>query len=109
MPTFDQIFPLVPLAILAFFAWRYFRSGSLVGALLGGRITDALGEIPLSSSSFSSRVLKVSVLAPSNGGPPEVALAVTSKAPLAASVVPIKLSMSQARELIELLQRATSR
>jgi hypothetical protein len=109
MPTVQQIFPFIPLVVIGFFAWRYFRSGSVVGALLGGRITDTIGEIELSSSGVSSRILKVSLLQPSNGGPQDVALAVTSKAPFGASVVPFKLSRAQAQELVTLLQRATSR
>src|SRR5450631_3539971 len=102
MPTFQQIFPFVPLAVFAFFGWRYFKSGSLVGALLGGKLTDTIGEIPLSSGNFSSRVLRVSLMAASPGESPELALAITSKAALGASVVPFKLSHMQALELIAL-------
>jgi hypothetical protein len=109
MPTFQQIFPFIPLLILAFFAWRYFKNGSLVGALLGGRLTETIGEISLSSSGLTSRVLRVSLMAAPEGGPKDIALAITSKAALAASVVPIKLSHAQALELLTLLQRATAR
>jgi hypothetical protein len=109
MPTFNQIFPFVPMAIFAFFAWRYFRYGSLVGALLGGKLTETIGEIPLSSQGLSSRVLRVSLMAAQPGETPELALAITSKAALGASVVPFKLSRTQALELISLLQRATQR
>jgi hypothetical protein len=109
MPTFQQIFPFVPLLILAFFAWRYFKNGSLVGALLGGRITETIGEVSLSSSGLASRVLRVSLLAAPQGAPNDIALAITSKAALGASVVPVKLSHVQALELLTLLQRATAR
>jgi hypothetical protein len=109
MPTFQQIFPLIPLAVLAFFAWRYFRNGSVVGALLGGKLTETIGEIALSSNGLSSRVLRVSLMAAPPGESPELALAITSKAAFGASVVPFKLSHSQALELISLLQRATQR
>jgi hypothetical protein len=109
MPTFQQIFPFIPLLMLAFFAWRYFKNGSLVGALLGGRLTETIGEISLSSSVFTSRVLRVSLMAAPEGGAKDVALAITSKAALGASVVPVKLSHAQALELLTLLQRATAR
>jgi hypothetical protein len=109
MTSFQQIFPFIPLAIFAFFAWRYFRSSSLVGALLGGKLTETIGEIPLSSGGFSSRVLRVSLMAAAPGISPDLALAITSKAALGASVVPFKLSQMQALELITLLQRATQR
>jgi hypothetical protein len=109
MPTFQQIFPFILVAVLGFFAWRYFRSGSLVGALLGGRLTETIGEISLSSQALSSRVLRVSLMAARPGESPELALSITSKAALGASVVPFKLSHAQALELISLLQRATQR
>ena len=109
MPTFQQIFPLIPLLILALFAWRYFKNGGLVGALLGGRVAETIGEISLSTYGMTSRVLRVSLMASPEVGPKDIALAITSKAPLAASVVPVKLSHAQALELLALLQRATAR
>jgi hypothetical protein len=109
MPNFQQVLPFIPLSILTFFAWRYFKNGSLVGALLGGRVTETIGEISLSSSGFTSRVLRVSLMAAAEGQPKDIALAITSKAALGASVVPFKLSRSQALELVSILQRATVR
>jgi len=109
MSSVQQIFPFIPLAVFAFLAWRYFRSGSLVGALLGGRLTETIGEISLSSRGLSSRVLRVSLMAAPPGESPELALAITSKAALGANIVPFKLSHAQALELISLLQRATQR
>jgi hypothetical protein len=109
MPNLQQIFPLIPLLILVFFGWRYFKNGSLVGALLGGRLTDTIGEIALSSSGMTSRVLRVSLMAALEGAPKDIAFAITSKAALGASVVPFKLSRTQALELVTLLQRATAR
>jgi hypothetical protein len=104
----DQIFPFLPLAIFAYFGWRYFRNGSLVGALLGSRIIDPIGEVDLAPSGMVSRVLRVATLAPTADGSPDVALSITSKAKFGASLVPFRLSRSQAQQLIELLQRATA-
>ena len=109
MPPVQQVLPFIPLAVFAFLAWRYFKSGSLVGAMLGGKLTETIGEISLSSRGLSSRVLRVSLMAAPPGESPELALAITSKAALGASVVPFKLSHAQALELISLLQRATQR
>ena len=109
MPNLPQIVPFIPLLILAFFAWRYFKNGSLVGALLGHRVTDTIGEISLSSSPLTSRVLRVYMMAAPEGGAKDIALAITSKAALGASVVPVRLSHAQALELVTLLQRATAR
>ena len=109
MPNMQYIFPLIPLALLGLFAWRYVRNGSLVGALLGGRLADTIGELPISSSGLTSRVLRISLLDTPGGGPHDIALAITSKAPFGASVVPVKLSHAQALELIALLQVAAAR
>jgi hypothetical protein len=109
MPNMQHLFPLIPLAVLGLFAWRYFRNGSLVGALLGGRLTDTIGEVSLSSSGLTSRVLRVSLMDIPSDGPHDIALAITSKAPFGASVVPVKLSHAQALELVALLQRPAAR
>jgi hypothetical protein len=109
MPTFQQIFPFVPLLVLGFFAWRYFKNGSLVGALLGGRVAETIGEVSLSSSGLTSRVLRVSLMEGPESEPKDIALAITSKAALGASVVPVRLTHAQAVELLTLLQRATTR
>jgi len=109
MPTFTQIAPFFPLLILASFGWRYLRNGSLVGALLGGRLTETVGEISLASSPMTSRVLRVSLMAAPDGGPQDIGLAITSKVALGASVAPFKLSRREALELVTLLQRASAR
>jgi hypothetical protein len=104
-----QFSPFIPLLVLAVFAWRYFKYGGLVGALLGGRLTETIGEIALPSWDLSSRVLRVTLMATPEGGAKDMAWAITSKAAFAASVVPFKLSHAQALELLTLLQRATAR
>jgi hypothetical protein len=109
MPTFQEIFPFILLLLPAYFAWRYFKNGSLVGALLDGRLTETFGEISLPPWGLSSRVLRVSLMATPQGAPKDIAVAITSKAPFAASVVAFKLSHAQALELLTLLQRATAR
>jgi len=107
MPTLDIAWPvLIPLAAFAFFAWRYFKSGSFVGAILGGRLRETMGEISLASKGTTSRVIRVSTFEPNDGGPLEVAVAITSKAALSVSVAPFKLSREEARQLAVLLQKA---
>jgi hypothetical protein len=102
----DYIFPIIFVAVLGIFVFRFVRNGSVTGALLGGRIADTVGEISLTSSGLASRVLKVQTMEPSLDEKPSVALSIVSKAPLGASVVPIKLTPAQTQELVVLLQRA---
>jgi len=93
--------------ICAFFLYRFVRSGSLTGALLGGKITREIGEIRLSDGLASSQTLKVHAME-SGSGESFVGVAIVSKAALGASIVPFRLSNSQARALIQLLERAAS-
>jgi hypothetical protein len=85
--------------------WRYFRSGSLTGALLGGRIKREIGQILLVDGTVSSRKLTINAME-SSDGESFVGLALVSKAPLGASMVPFKLTKVQAQDLVRLLQQA---
>jgi uncharacterized protein with ACT and thioredoxin-like domain len=82
MDKLGDYFWLIPLAFFGVFAWRFIRSGSLAGALLGGRIANTVGEIELQSSTFGSQVLRVHVLESTSEVARQVALAIVSKAPL---------------------------
>jgi len=103
---FDYIFPAVFVVFFGSFLFRLIRNGSLTGALLGARVTNTVGEIFLSKSQLSSHVLKVQTLEASAGEKPTIALSIVSKAPLGASMVPMKLTSDQAKELVGLLQQA---
>ena len=104
---FEYIFWIVFVAVLANLAWKYFRNGkSFTGAMLGGRIDREVGEVALAKGAMTSQVLRVLSME-SPEGERFIGLSVVSKAPLAASMVPYRLSRSQAQELISLLQRAS--
>ena len=104
---FEYLFWAVFLAVLAHMAWKFFRNGrTLTGALLGGRINREVGEVPLAKGSLSSQVLRVLEMESPNGER-FIGLSAVSKAPLAASMIPYRLSHGQAQDLIALLQRAS--
>jgi hypothetical protein len=86
MPDFHTLIPFVPLLFLVFFAWRYFKNGSLVAALLGGRLTETVGEVSLASSGMTSRVLRVSLIA-NEGAGGDIALAIIAKAAFGTATV----------------------
>ena len=102
--NFDLIFFSIFALFVATFAWRFFSSGSLTGALLGGRIRRELGVISLKEGGFTSQNLKVMAME-AKSGEQFIALSIVSKAPLGASMVPFKLSKSQAQELVRILQQ----
>ena len=101
------IFPAFFFLFAGIFLFRFIRHGSLTGALLGGHITQTVGEISLSKNGLSSRVLKIQKMEAAVGEKPSVALSIVSKAPLGASMVPFKLTSAQAVELAKLLQIAS--
>jgi len=101
-----ELIGIAVLALLGFFLFRYLRAGSLVGALLGGRIRETVGETTLASSATSSAVLPVQTLDAFSGREPIIAPTITRKAPLAVSVTPFRLTRAQALEVAELLARA---
>jgi hypothetical protein len=57
--SFEYVFFAAFVAVVLFFAWRFFRSGSLTGALLGGSIEREFGEISLDGGALHSQKLKV--------------------------------------------------
>jgi len=102
----EYIFPVFFFLFVGVFVFRFIRHGSLTGALLGGHVTQTVGEILLSKNGLSSRALKVQKMEAKVGEKPSVALSIVSKAPLGASMVPFKLTAAQALELSKLLQIA---
>jgi hypothetical protein len=104
--SFEYIFLAVFAAMVLFSAWRFFRSGSFTGALLGGSIETEFGEIPLDAGALQSRKVKVYAMK-SPSGERFVGVSLVARAPLAASMIPFKLTATQARELAELLTRAS--
>ncbi|WP_440222468.1 hypothetical protein ACQQ2N_15445 [Dokdonella sp. MW10] len=87
--------------------WRLTRSkGSMTGAMLGGSVRRKIGEIPLEKRTLYSEVVQVLDMK-SYDGQRFVALNLVSKAPVAMRMTPIRLSRSQAQELVALLRQAS--
>jgi hypothetical protein len=109
----EDLFPIVFFAILALvvvpLVYRWIRYRSFSAAMFGAPIANTLGEITLQESSFHSSVLRVHALGSDTDQQRFVGLQLISKAPLAASTMPVKLTIAQARELARLLDRATGK
>jgi len=104
--SFEYVLFAVFAAVVIFFVWRWVRSGSLTGAMLGGSIEKEFGEITLEGGALHSQALKVYAMK-SPSGENFVGVSLVAKAPLAASMTPFKLSRAQAQELATLLSRAS--
>lgn len=101
----DYLIPVAVLGVLAYFIVGYARKGSLTGMMLGGTIKREMGKVELTGSRVSSQTMNV-LRMESSDGENFVALSVVSKAPLAISMVPYRLTKAQALEVAKLLQQA---
>lgn len=101
----DYLIPLVFLGIIGYFIFRYIRSGSLLGAMLGGSIKREVGKVELDRRMMYAHTFNV-LRMEDDGGETFVALSVVSKAPLAISMMPYRLTKAQAQEVAKLLQQA---
>lgn len=101
----DYLIPIVVLGVLAYLIIGYARKGSLTGAMLGGTIKREVGKVELTASRVSSQTMNV-LRMESSDGETFVALSVVSKAPLAISMVPYRLTKAQAQEIAKLFQQA---
>lgn len=106
MPEFDKIVQLIPLTIVIYFACSYFRNGSLVGALLGGRIVETFGRVTVGSSWIGPQSVRVHRVDAIDDGGAFVAVELTSKSILGETLVPVRLSAAEARRLAALLNSA---
>lgn len=102
---FDYLFWAFFAFVVGNMAWRYFRSGSFTGAMLGGTIRREIGQASVKSGSFSSQTLKVFAME-SAEGESFIGMSLVYKAPFAISMQPIKLTKAQAQDLVRLLQQA---
>lgn len=105
-----EFFPYLIGAVFVFVIGKLLigrmKHGSWTGSFLGGSIERTAGELQIDGGMTSSTLLKVHTMKPSGSGEEFVAMVLVAKAPLAASMQPIKLSRTQARELALLLQDA---
>jgi hypothetical protein len=107
MDYFALVIPAIFLLVLGRFLYGRIKHGSWTGSFLGGRIERTIGEVPLTKVFGTSQKMKVHAMRPTDRGEPFVALVVTAKAPMSASMVPYKLTRSQALELADCLKRAS--
>ena len=88
------------------FIYGRLKYGSWTGSFLKGKIERTVGEVSLSQAFATSQKLQVHTMRNEDDSERFVALVVTSKAPMGASMQPYKLSNSQALELASYLTKA---
>lgn len=98
-------FVLVFVLIFGNALWSYWRSGSLIGSVLSGRIRRELGQIEVPGRMFTSQTLKVLTME-TYDGEPFIGLALQFRGPGARRLDALKLSAGEVQNLIRLLQEA---
>jgi hypothetical protein len=106
MDFIPYLFGVIFVVVIGRLLFGRLRHGSWTGSFLGGSIDRTVGEIELQSNFVSSQVLKVHAMKAGRNEDDFVAMVVVAKAPLAASMQPIKLSRLQAGHLAAMLQDA---
>jgi hypothetical protein len=95
---------IVVLPILGVLLVQYFRTGSMVGALVGGRVRETVGEMYLDLAR-RPLLLRVQILEALGTGQPIIALTVNRQGDLGRFRI-VRLDRDRAQELAELLVRA---
>jgi hypothetical protein len=100
---------LLPLGVIAWLISRVIRFGGLVGALLGARSKEMVGEVQSERASGVRQIFRVHVLETELGQGPMVGLQTTTYAWGSRKTMAARLSPAQARDLAALLTRAAGR
>ena len=104
---YPQLIFWVAFAVVAGrFLYGRLKFGSWTGSFLKGSIEHTIGEIQLSSGMGRTQTLKVQTLRGVDGEGQFVGLVIVSKAALAVSMQPYRLSKAEARELARILGQA---
>jgi len=102
-----QILPFFVFAVLAVFLFRIFKHKSLKGALFGADILETVGSLELSRKGSGNSTLSVHKLKARDADDFKVGIELTRRNMGAGSIIPITLSMDEARELSRLLRSVT--
>jgi hypothetical protein len=101
----DLIFYAIFGSVLAYFAYSVVRHRGFKAAMFGAKIVSSVGQVSVKRRGLISQKLRVHIL---GGGAADraVGLELSSSAPGAWSMTPISLSVSEAAELVALLEEA---
>lgn len=105
---FEQIGPILFgalfLAVVAFMARGFFKHGGLKGMMFGARIRRTVGEVEGAKTFMMKAGLKVHAL---DGGPDKaIGVELVAKSVASYQMMPVTLSVPEARKLIAHLQAA---
>lgn len=104
---FDVLFPIIFILVAGFFVFRIIKNKGLKSAMFSGHINMTVGEVTGIEQSMMTTMVKVHTLG--NSGKTEgIGLEFVAKSMLSYQMVPISLSVTEAKNLINLLELATA-
>ena len=107
--SFEVLFFALFFGVIAYFTYSIIRHRGFKGALFGAAVLSSVGEVVSPKRGFMSQKLKVHILGSESPTDRSVGLELTSSGPGSWSMTPIRLSTSEARKLIALLEEAIAR
>jgi len=107
--SFDVIFFALFFCVIAYFGYSIIRHRGFKGAMFGATVLSSVGEVSSPKRGFMSQKLKVHILSGESPTETSVGLELTSSGPGSWSMTPIRLTTSEARRLIALLEEAIVR
>jgi hypothetical protein len=107
--SFEVIFFALFFCVIAYFAYSIIRHRGFKGAMFGATVLSSVGEVSSPKRGFMSQKLKVHILGGESPTDRSVGLELTSSGPGSWSMTPIRLSTSEAKRLIALLEEAIAR
>lgn len=104
---FDILFPGIFFLVAGFFVYRIIKNKGIKSAMFSAHINTTVGEVSGIGQSMIDTMVKVHTLG--NSGKTEgIGLEFVAKSMLSYQMVPISLSVSEAKNLINLLELATA-
>lgn len=107
--NFEVIFFALFFCVVAYFVYSIIRHRGFKGAMFGATVLSSVGEVSSPKRGFMSQKLKVHILGGESPTDRSVGLELTSSGPGSWSTTPIRLSTSEARRLISLIEEAIAR
>ena len=102
--NFESIFIVIFAIAAGYFLVSIVKNKGLKGAILGGKVKTTLGEIELESKGLIKTKIKIHSI--EKNGKSNISLEIVHRSILSYQMVPVTMTKDEARQLIELMQRA---
>ncbi len=103
---FETIFWIIFAVVIANMLFGIVKNRGFRGMMFGAAIESTVGEIPLGTRGLLTQKIKVHQLAPDAAGESRIGLELVSWTIASYQMLPIRLTASQAHELMDLLRLA---